>query len=49
MVIGDVESVSDAEWRLYGELAGDEPKALMDGVIAVAVLACGAKEVAIVA
>lgn len=40
MVIGDVESVSDAEWRLYGELAGDEPKALMDGVIAVAVLAC---------
>lgn len=40
MVIGDVESVSDAEWRLYGELASDEPKVLMDGVMAVAVLAC---------
>ena len=40
MVIGDVEAVSDAEWRLYGELANHEPKVLMDGVIAVAVLAC---------
>lgn len=40
MVIGDAESVSDAEWRLYGELANDEPKVLMDGVVAVAVLAC---------
>lgn len=47
MVNGDVEPVSDAEWRLYGELAGDEPKALMDGVIAVAVVSCGAEDVAI--
>jgi len=43
MVIGDVEPVSDAEWRLYGELASDEPRALMDGVIAVAVVACRAE------
>ncbi len=48
MVIGGVESVSDAEWRLYGELADDEPRALMDGVIAVAVFAYGAETVAIV-
>lgn len=40
MVIGDVESSSDAEWRLYGELASDEPQALIDGVIAVAAVAC---------
>ena len=46
MVIGDVEPVSDAEWRLYGELASDEPRVLMDGVIAVAVVACRAEEAA---
>lgn len=43
MVIGDVEPVSDAEWRLYGELASDEPRALMDGLIAVVVVACRAE------
>lgn len=40
MVKGECERVADAEWDLFGELATDAPQSLIDGVIAVGLLAC---------
>lgn len=39
VVKGDPVSAADAEWDLFGELASEAPKEMMDGVIALGVLA----------